>query len=102
MAEQRIRYPQGASILQTWLSGVAYAEFMGLTCGTSLIISESKICPEKRWTSWRWRQSSANSSLSRLSLFCGKIQGNSPNSDEGRRLASTFVVEIQSLTSRIP
>jgi len=51
---------------------------------------------------WRWGQSSANSSLFRLSLFCGKMQGNSSNSDGGRRLTSAFVVEIQSPTSRIP
>ena len=25
---------------------------------------------------WRWRQSSANLSLFRISLLCGKIQGN--------------------------
>ena len=37
-----------------------------------------------------------------FSLFCGKIQGNSSNSDGGRRLTSAFVVEIQSLTSQIP
>ena len=51
---------------------------------------------------WRWGQSSANSSLSAFSLFCGKIQGNLLNLGWGRRLTLVFAVEIQSLRAEFP
>jgi hypothetical protein len=53
-------------------------------------------------TVWRWGQSSANSSLSRLFPVLRENTGKFVEFRLGRRLTSAFAVEIQSLTSRIP
>jgi hypothetical protein len=53
-------------------------------------------------TDERRKQSSANSSRHVYSLFCGKIQGNSPTSAPETTIAGAFVLDVQSLTTRIP
>ena len=59
-----------------------------------------RICPLQR--NWRWRQSLANPSPSRNSLFRGKIQGNLPLEAGDARSSPRITEQIQSVPSEFP
>ena len=84
------------------LSLAACTDFGRASRGTYAIIPESEISLEKQGTSWRWRQSSANSSQHACSLFSGKIQGNLSTSGLKTTILAAFVRAIQSLSIGIP